>query len=110
MVVARSDYPLEKIQQVCTCKPSTDQQMFKGETIAVLGYGTQGRAQALNLRDNGLDVVVGLRKGSSYDLAKQDGFVPGEVVSYQATVTCFLVTSGYRRSRQEGKHCVLLVV
>lgn len=63
--------------------------MFKGETIAVLGYGTQGRAQALNLRDNGLDVVVGLRKGKSYDLAVADGFVPGKVRTNKASPTYY---------------------
>ncbi len=43
--------------------------------IAVLGYGSQGRAHALNLRDSGLDVVVGLRKdGPSWHKAKAEGF------------------------------------
>ncbi|MEA2460382.1 MAG: ketol-acid reductoisomerase [Actinomycetota bacterium] len=45
-----------------------------GKNIAVLGYGSQGRAHALNLRDSGLDVVVGLRKDSaSWDQAESDG-------------------------------------
>src|SRR5687767_597322 len=35
-----------------------------GKRVAVIGYGNQGRAQAANLRDSGIDVVVGLRKGS----------------------------------------------
>jgi ketol-acid reductoisomerase len=52
--------------------------------IAVLGYGSQGRAHALNLRDSGLDVVVGLRKGGpSWEKARAEGFVvaePGEAV------------------------------
>ena len=52
--------------------------------IAVLGYGSQGRAHALNLRDSGLDVVVGLRKGGpSWEKAKAEGFAvaePGEAV------------------------------
>src|SRR5215813_865825 len=43
--------------------------------IAVLGYGSQGRAHALNLRDSGLDVVVGLRKGGATSAkAQADGF------------------------------------
>ncbi|MDW2980006.1 MAG: ketol-acid reductoisomerase [Rhodanobacter sp.] len=52
--------------------------------IAVLGYGSQGRAHALNLRDSGLDVVVGLRKGGpSWEKARAEGFAvaePGEAV------------------------------
>ncbi|KRF02168.1 ketol-acid reductoisomerase [Frateuria sp. Soil773] len=52
--------------------------------IAVLGYGSQGRAHALNLRDSGLDVVVGLRKnGPSWEKARAEGFAvaePGEAV------------------------------
>ncbi len=45
-----------------------------GKTIAVIGYGSQGRAQALNLRDSGLEVIIGLRPGKSWDLAKKEGF------------------------------------
>ena len=52
--------------------------------IAVLGYGSQGRAHALNLRDSGLDVVVGLRKnGPSWEKARAEGFTvaePGDAV------------------------------
>ena len=47
--------------------------ILKGKKIAVLGYGSQGRAQALCYRDSGLDVTVGVRKGKSYDKAKEDG-------------------------------------
>ncbi|HEX2973089.1 MAG TPA: ketol-acid reductoisomerase [Tepidisphaeraceae bacterium] len=50
---------------------------LKGKTIAVLGYGSQGHAHSLNMRDSGLKVVVGQRPGSkNYDLAKQHGFEP----------------------------------
>ncbi|ACB07392.1 ketol-acid reductoisomerase [Candidatus Korarchaeum cryptofilum] len=66
---------------------------LKGKRIAVVGYGIQGRAQALNLRDSGLDVIVGARKGSSYDLAKREGFdvFPiGEAVS-RADVILYLL-------------------
>ncbi|WP_022855481.1 ketol-acid reductoisomerase [Thermodesulfobacterium thermophilum] len=52
-------------------------EVLKGKTIAVLGYGSQGHAHALNLRDSGLNVIVGVRKGGkSYERAKKDGFVP----------------------------------
>jgi ketol-acid reductoisomerase len=44
------------------------------KTIAIIGYGNQGQAQALNLKDSGLDVIIGLRKGRSWGQAQQDGF------------------------------------
>ncbi|MEM1597959.1 MAG: ketol-acid reductoisomerase [Pyrobaculum sp.] len=54
--------------------------MVKDKVIAVIGYGIQGRAQALNLRDSGLNVIVGLRRGGkSWDLAKSEGFEVYEV-------------------------------
>jgi len=52
----------------------TDLSIITGKTIAVLGYGIQGRAWALNMRDSGLKVIVGVRPGKSFDLAKQEGF------------------------------------
>jgi ketol-acid reductoisomerase len=45
-----------------------------GKKIAVIGYGSQGHAHAQNLRDTGHDVIIGIRKGKSYDAAKNDGF------------------------------------
>src|SRR4051794_4990543 len=51
--------------------------MLKGKSIAIIGYGSQGHAQAQTLRDSGLDVVVGQRPGSpNYDLAVKHGFKP----------------------------------
>ncbi|MCH4814793.1 MAG: ketol-acid reductoisomerase [Saccharolobus sp.] len=51
--------------------------VIKGKRIAVLGYGSQGRAWAQNLRDSGLNVVVGLeREGKSWELTKSDGITP----------------------------------
>ena len=42
--------------------------------IAIIGYGSQGHAHAQNLKDNGYDVIVGIRPGHSFDKAKEDGF------------------------------------
>src|SRR5262245_28529116 len=51
--------------------------LLKDKTIAILGYGSQGHAQALNLRDGGCNVIIGQRKGSkNYDLAVEHGFKP----------------------------------
>ena len=50
--------------------------VLKGKKIAVLGYGAQGRAQALCFRDSGLDVIVGVREnGASWNKAKEDGTI-----------------------------------
>ncbi|MEQ8447892.1 MAG: NAD(P)-binding domain-containing protein, partial [Balneola sp.] len=69
-VITREEFPLKKAQEV-----------LKNETIAVIGYGVQGPGQALNLRDNGFNVIVGQRKNSkTWDKAKNDGWVPGETL------------------------------
>jgi ketol-acid reductoisomerase len=67
---------------------------LRDKTIAVIGYGSQGRAQALNLKDSGLSVAVGLRsEGRSYEVAKADGFepVPMEVAAERGDVILMLV-------------------
>lgn len=67
-VITKEEFPLEKAKQI-----------LKDETLAVLGYGVQGPGQALNLRDNGLNVIVGQRKDSgTWAKAVSDGFVPGK--------------------------------
>ena len=53
--------------------------LLDGKTIAVIGYGSQGHAHALSLKDSGLNVIVGLREGKSWDAAKADGFEPRSV-------------------------------
>ncbi len=69
-VVTRDEFPLEKAREI-----------LKDETIAIIGYGVQGPGQALNLKDNGFNVIVGQRSPSkSYDKAIEDGFVPGETL------------------------------
>lgn len=51
--------------------------ILKGKKVAIIGYGSQGRAQALNMRDSGVDVIVGLREGgASWRKAEEDGFKP----------------------------------
>jgi ketol-acid reductoisomerase len=69
-VVTREEFPLSKAREV-----------LKKETIAVIGYGVQGPGQAMNLRDNGFNVIVGQRKESkTWDKAIADGWVPGETL------------------------------
>jgi ketol-acid reductoisomerase len=56
-------------------------EILGNETVAVLGYGVQGRGQSLNMRDNGVTVIVGQRKGGkAYDLCLEDGWVPGKTL------------------------------
>ncbi|MEJ8777047.1 ketol-acid reductoisomerase [Pseudogracilibacillus sp. ICA-222130] len=51
-----------------------NKEVLQGKTIAVIGYGSQGHAHALNLRDSGFDVVIGIRPGKSQQKAEEDGF------------------------------------
>jgi ketol-acid reductoisomerase len=70
-VVTRDEFPLDRAREV-----------LKHEVVAVLGYGVQGPAQALNMRDNGIHVIVGgdpARK-RSWQKAVSDGWVPGETL------------------------------
>ncbi|MFR9650769.1 MAG: ketol-acid reductoisomerase [Rikenellaceae bacterium] len=69
-VMTREEFPLAKAQEV-----------LKDEVVAVIGYGVQGPGQSLNLRDNGINVIVGQRKGGrSWDKAVEDGWVPGKTL------------------------------
>jgi ketol-acid reductoisomerase len=70
-VVTRDEFPLEKAREV-----------LKDEVVSVLGYGVQGPAQALNMRDNGIRVIVGGDPGRarSWKKAMDDGWVPGETL------------------------------
>ena len=52
-----------------------DLTLLDGKTVAIIGYGSQGHAHSLNLKDSGVDVVVGLREGSA-SAAKADGARP----------------------------------
>jgi ketol-acid reductoisomerase len=70
-VVERADFPPERIKAI-----------LGNETVAVLGYGVQGRGQSLNMKDNGVNVVIGLREkgGKGWDLAQQDGWIAGKTL------------------------------
>ncbi|UFH54570.1 ketol-acid reductoisomerase [Spirosoma sp. KNUC1025] len=86
-VVTREEFPLEKAREV-----------LANEVIAVIGYGVQGPGQSLNMRDNGFNVIVGQRKGKTYDKAVADGWVPGETLFEieealeKGTIICFLLS------------------
>lgn len=90
-VITREEFPIQKAQQI-----------LKNEVVVSLGYGIQGRAQALNMRDNGIKVIVGQESTgvhkSYYDLAVQDGWVPGktlfsmEEAAKKGTIKMFLLT------------------
>lgn len=87
-VVTREEFPLEKARAT-----------LKNEVVAVLGYGVQGPAQALNMRDNGIPVIIGQKAGSpSWDKALKDGWVPGktlfslEEAAERGTVIQYLVS------------------
>lgn len=87
-VITREEFPLSRAQEV-----------LKNETVAVIGYGVQGPGQALNQKENGINVIVGQRKNSkSWDKAVSDGFVPGESLFEisealeRGTIICFLLS------------------
>jgi ketol-acid reductoisomerase len=69
-----------------------DLAVLKGKTIAVIGYGSQGHAHAQNLRDSGLEVVVGQRPGSAnYDLAREHGFAPRSAAEAAAAADLIMI-------------------
>jgi ketol-acid reductoisomerase len=87
-VVTREEFPLLKAKEV-----------LKNETVAVIGYGVQGPGQSLNLRDNGINVIIGQRKNSaSWDKAVKDGWTEGkdlfeiEAACEKATIIQYLLS------------------
>ena len=70
-VVLREEFSVEKAKEV-----------LKDEVIAIIGYGVQGPAQALNMKDNGFNVIIGQAPEfkEDWDKAVRDGFVPGETL------------------------------
>jgi ketol-acid reductoisomerase len=93
-VITRDEFTLDKAREV-----------LKNEVVAVLGYGVQGPAQALNMRDNGINVIVGQREGNAnWDKAVADGWVPGktlfsiEEAAERGTVIQYLLSDAGQRS------------
>jgi ketol-acid reductoisomerase len=90
-VITREEFTVEKAQEV-----------LKNEVVVSLGYGIQGRAQSLNMRDNGIKVIIGQEKSGVhapyYELAVKDGWVPGETLfpleeaAKRGTIKMFLLT------------------
>lgn len=93
-VVTREEFPLSKAREV-----------LKNEVIAVIGYGVQGPAQSLNMKDNGLNVLVGQAPEfkKDWDRAVADGFVPGktlfpvEEAAKKGTIIQYLVSDAAQR-------------
>ena len=93
-VVTREEFPLSRAQEV-----------LRNETVAVLGYGVQGPGQSLNMRDNGIRVIVGQRQGTpTWDKALKDGWVPGvslfslEEASARGTIIQYLLSDAGQTS------------
>ena len=87
-VITSEEFSMEKARDV-----------LKNEIVAVLGYGVQGPGQALNMKDNGINVIVGQREMSkSWDKAVADGFIPGQTLfpleeaARKATIVQFLLS------------------
>jgi ketol-acid reductoisomerase len=87
-IVVRDEFPLEKAREV-----------LGDEVVAVLGYGVQGPAQALNMKENGINVIVGQRRDSnSWEKALRDGWEPGrtlfslEEAAERGTIIQYLVS------------------
>lgn len=98
-VIERSDITPKKLKEA-----------LGKETVAVIGYGVQGRSQSLNMRDNGVKVIIGIRPGKSWDLAVSDGWVPGKTLfdvgeaTKRGTVVQYLLSdAGQKASWDEVK-------
>ncbi len=95
-VVTRDEFPIKKAREV-----------LKDDLIAVIGYGVQGPAQALNLRDNGFRVIIGQRPNGkkNWDRAIQDGFKPGktlfpiEEAVRRSTIVMYLVSDAGQKAQ-----------
>ncbi len=94
-VVTREEFPVSKAREV-----------LKNETIVVIGYGVQGPAQSLNMRDNGFKVIIGQAPEfkEDWDKAVKDGWVPGETLfpveeaAEKGTIIQYLVSDAAQRA------------
>ena len=84
-------------------------QSIKKQVIATIGYGPQGKGQSLNLRDNGFNVILGLREnGESWKNAQNDGWIPGKNLfniddaSKKASVIQYLLSDAAQISQWES--------
>jgi ketol-acid reductoisomerase len=70
-VITSDEFPLTKAQEI-----------LKDEVVAILGYGVQGPAQAMNMKDNGINIIIGqaIEDKSYWDKAVADGWVPGKTL------------------------------
>lgn len=93
-VVTRDEFPLSKAREI-----------LKDEIVAVIGYGVQGPAQALNMKDNGISVIIGQAPEfkADWDKAVADGFIPGktlfgiEEAAKKGTIIQYLVSDAAQR-------------
>jgi ketol-acid reductoisomerase len=72
--------------------------MLKGKTVCIMGYGSQGHAHANNLKESGIKVIIGIRKGGSLDKAKKAGFkvMPPAEAAKEADVIMMLLPDEYQ--------------
>lgn len=80
-----------------------DLSVLEGKTVAIIGYGNQGSAQALNMRDSGINVIVGSRKDPSGELAAKDGFkvLPIAEAAKKADIIHILIPDEHQKSVYE---------
>jgi ketol-acid reductoisomerase len=94
-VITREEFPLKKAQEV-----------LANELVAVIGYGVQGPAQAMNMKDNGINVIIGQSPDfkTDWDRAVKDGWVPGktlfniEEAAKKGTIIQYLVSDAAQRT------------
>jgi ketol-acid reductoisomerase len=94
-VITREEFPLQKARDI-----------LKNEVVAVVGYGVQGPAQALNMKENGINVIIGQAPEfkADWDKAVRDGWIPGktlfpvEEAASKGTIIQYLVSDAAQRT------------